>query len=174
MYCYHSLKEIKDQEKHIDQLRYNLIIIPLNIEYWIFSARSAVKAKGQPLKTAQARLAMRSKLIFWNISQIFVNIQGRSCPPRRLVWICLTSCCWRRWVDSQTNMKTSSTCCFLSIRLDRLRKVSRHWQQHWLRWKMFSNQNIFTSICPPPAGADHPQWPAEREAVSGAWYLHQD
>ena len=39
-----TLQEIRDQEKHIEQLR------------------AAVKAKGQPLKTAQARLALRSKL----------------------------------------------------------------------------------------------------------------
>ena len=39
-----TLQEIRDQEKHIEQLR------------------GAVKAKGQPLKTAQARLALRSKL----------------------------------------------------------------------------------------------------------------
>ena len=39
-----TLAEIRDQERHIEQLR------------------AAVKAKGQPLKTAQARLALRSKL----------------------------------------------------------------------------------------------------------------
>ena len=39
-----TLQEIRDQEKHIEQLR------------------GAVKAKGQPLKTAQARLALRAKL----------------------------------------------------------------------------------------------------------------
>ena len=38
------LQELRDQEKHIEQLR------------------AAVRAKGQPLKIAQARLAMRTKL----------------------------------------------------------------------------------------------------------------
>ena len=39
-----SCQELRDQEKHIEQLR------------------AAVRNKGQPLKIAQARLAMRTKL----------------------------------------------------------------------------------------------------------------